>query len=249
MGGRMPHTSAPWMTLHHTTANSVQSCRVVVSAITHRIRNRITGCLRDLAVDYQLVDQERLDIRGHVGTLFVLDCGVVERLSRCPARTIVVFADCPCPLSVLHHVVAGRVVPLRYEGLDPKKMCRAIIRCVATNGVGGLAAHLNSHDAFAGVPRRILSAFVLHPERLRSLSDVCRVLAVSPDSARALVRRAGYRRSEHLFVRLRVESWVWFFREGFRPSVFESYLGIRDRSDFRRACRRAGLELPWYRVD
>jgi hypothetical protein len=112
------------------------------------------------------------------------------------------------------------------------------------NGVSGLAAHLASQGAFSGVPERILRAFVLHPKCLRTLRDVCRVLAVSPSAARALVREAGFRRSEHLFAALRAESWVWFHRQGFRSAVFECYLGIWDRSDF----RRAALPLPWNRV-
>jgi hypothetical protein len=229
-------------------ADGVQPHRVVVSATSHPIRNRIVDCLRDLDVECELADGRTVDIGGRWETLFLLDAGVASQMRNCPPRTIVVFADRVCPLSVLRLVAAGQVIPLRYEGLEQEKMCRAIIRCVAANGIGGLEAHLVSHEAFTAVPRQVIDAFVLHPERLRGLSDVCRVLAVSPDSARALVRRAGFRRSEHLFVRLRAESWVWFSREGFRPSVFERYLGIRDRSDFRRACRRAGSELPWSRL-
>ncbi len=243
----MPRTSAPWMVSSHLGADGVQPHRVVVSATSHPIRNRIVDCLRDLDLEFQLVDGQTMDMGGRWENLFLLDAGVAARMSTCPPRTIVVFADRVYPLSVLRLVAAGQVIPLRYEGLDQEKMCRAIIRCVATNGGGGLVAHRLSHEAFADVPRQIVNAFVQHPDRLRSLSDVCRVLDVSPDSARVVVWSAGYRRSEHLFVRLRVESWVWFSREGFRPSVFERYLGIRARSAFRRACRRAGLELPWRR--
>jgi hypothetical protein len=244
----MRHTYASWTTLRRGTARGVQFGPVVVCAGSDPIRNRIVACLRDLAIDYRLVDQVWLDRAGQAGILFIMDTGVVERLSPCPPRTIVVFTESLCASSVLRHVAAGHVVPVRYDDLDREKMCRAIIRCVATNGVGGLAAHLGSQGGFSGVPERILGAFVLQPKDLTSLRDVCRVLAVSPAAARALVRQAGFRRSEHLFAALRAESWVWFHRQGFRSAVFECYLGIWDRSDFRRACRRAALPLPWNRV-
>jgi hypothetical protein len=244
----MPRTSAPWMTSRHPRVDQAQPCSVVVSATSHPIRNRIVDCLRDLDLEFKLADGQTPDMGAQWETLFLLDSGVAARMSTCPQRTIVVFADRVCPLSVLRLVASGQVIPLGYEGLDQEKMCRAIIRCFATDHVHGLAAHLSSHEAFATVPIQVIDAFSIHPERLMSLSDLCQVLSVSPDKARIVVRRAGCRRSEHLFVRLRVESWVWFSREGFRPSVFERYLGIRDRSDFRRACRRAGLELPWRRV-
>jgi hypothetical protein len=244
----MRHSYASWTTLRRGTARGVQSGPVVVCAGSHPVRNRIVACLRDLAIDHRLVDQERLETAGQAGILFIVDTGVVERVTRCPPRTIVVFTESLCALSVLHHLAAGHVVPVRYDDLDHERMSRAIIRCVATNGVSGLAAHLASQGAFSGVPERILRAFVLHPKCLRTLRDVCRVLAVSPSAARALVREAGFRRSEHLFAALRAESWAWFHRQGFRSAVFECYLGIWDRSDFRRACRRAALPLPWNRV-
>lgn len=241
----MPHTSAPWMTLIHTSAHSVQYRRILVSASKHQMCQRLADCLADLGMDYQLVDPRRLETSGQAGTLFVLDCGVLQRLNRCPARTIVVFTGCVCPLSVLHLVVAGRAVPLRYEGLDAIKMCRAIIRCVATNGTAGLAAHLVSLRVFAAVPRPVIGAFVLHPERPTGLADLCRVLGVSPASGREIVHLAGFRRAEHLFAALRCRSWQWFAHHGFERSVFEDYLGITDRSHFRRGCQRAGLMAPW----
>jgi len=242
----MPHTSAPWMTLSHTSAHSVQYHRILVSATSPQVCHRLADCLRDLGVDFQLVDPQRLETSGQAETLFVLDCAVLERLSRCPARTIVVFTDSMCPLSVLQLVAAGRAVPLRYEGLNPNKMCRAIIRCVATNGVGGLAAHLTSQRVFAAVPRPLIGAFVLHPGRPTGLADLCRALGVSPASGREIVHLAGFRRAEHLFAALRYESWRWFAGHGFERSVFEDYLGIADRSHFRRACKRAGLTVPWH---
>ncbi|KPJ92372.1 MAG: hypothetical protein AMS18_07545 [Gemmatimonas sp. SG8_17] len=130
--------------------------------------------------------------------------------------------------------------------LDQEKMCRAIIRCVATNGVGCLAAHLSSQPVFAGTPKRVVNAFVLHPERPRALADLCELLAVSPAVARRIVRRAGFARAEHMYAALRYESWQWFAAHGFERSMVEHYLGIRDRSHFRRSCQRAGLPAPWH---
>ena len=165
----MPRTSAPWMASRHMSADGVQPCRVVVFAITHAIRNRIADCLRDMDVEFQLVHEQTPDMGNRRETLFLLDASVAAGMSTCPPRTIVVFADRVCPLSVLRLVAAGHVIPLRYEGLDQEKMCRAIIRCVATNGIGGLAAHLVSQASFAGIPKRVLGAFVLHPGRPKGL--------------------------------------------------------------------------------
>jgi len=234
------------MTSSHTSAHSVQYHRILVSATSPQVCHRLADCLRDLGVDFQLVDPQRLETSGQAETLFVLDCAVLEMLSRCPARTIVVFVGSVCPLTALQLIATGRVVPLRYEDLDPIKMCRAIIRCVASNGTSGLVAHLCSRRIFAAVPRRIISAFVLHPELPTGLADLCRVLGVSPTSGREIVHLAGFRRAEHLFAALRYESWQWFAGHGFERSVFEDYLGITDRSHFRRACKRAGLTVPWH---
>ena len=69
---------------------------------------------------------------------------------------------------------------------------------------------------------------------------------MSPEVGRKVVHRAGFARAEHLFAALRYESWQWFAGHGFERSVFEDYLGIVDRSHFRRACQRAGLPAPWH---
>ena len=234
------------MVSSHLGADGVQPHRVVVSATSHPIRNRIVDCLRDLDLEFQLVDGQTPGIGAQWETLFLLDAGVAARMSTCPQRTIVVFADRVYPLSVLRLVAAGQVIPLRYEGLDQEKMCRAIIRCVATNRACGLAAHLSSQPVFAGIPASVVSAFALHPVRLRALADLCQMLAVSPAVGRRIVHRAGFARAEHLFAALRYEAWQWFAGHGFERSMFEAYLGIRDRSHFRRSCQRAGLPAPWH---
>ena len=149
----MPRTSTPWIASSHMGANGVQPRRVVVCATSHPIRNRIVHCLRDMDVEFQLVQKQTPDMGNRRETVFLLDANVAAGMSTCPPRTIVVFADPVYPLNVLRLVAAGHVIPLRYEALDQEKMCRAIIRCVGANGVGGLVAHLLSHEAFADVPR------------------------------------------------------------------------------------------------
>lgn len=60
-----------------------------------------------------------------------------------------------------------------------------------------------------------------------------------------LVMAGGFKRSEHLVTALRAAAWIWFARLGAHRPTFERYLGIYDRGNFRRACRRAGIEPPW----
>lgn len=135
----MPLASTPWTTARHATADTAQSCRVVVSICHRQIRSRIVDCLRDLAVSYQSVDPGQLDVRGRAGTLFVLDAEALEGLTDPPVQTMVVFTERSCPLGLLTHVAVGHVIPVRYEHLDPATLSQAIIKAVGADDVSGLA--------------------------------------------------------------------------------------------------------------
>ena len=245
-GRTLPLTSlGPWAAKQRATKDGGQSPSVIVSTSNALIRSRIVECLRDLAVSFELVPPWRLDVRDHGGSLYVLDDETLQGLADSPCRTIVVFMDNSYTLSLMYQAALGHVIPINYDWLDPASLTRAIMRAVGGDDVVGLAAHLSSHDALALVPKRIIRSFVLHPDRMTRLNDVCRVLAVSPATARSIVKRAGFLRSEYLMVKLRAESWVWFRRRGFRRSIVEEHMGITDRSHFRRACARAGIAVPW----
>lgn len=99
------------------------------------------------------------------------------------------------------------------------------------------------------IPRRVLEVFVHKPAGVQTTVDFARALAESHGKVRDMVHSCGFERTEHLVTALRAESWVWFARAGVPRTRLEPYLGIYDRTDFRRACRRAGIEVPWNRWD
>jgi hypothetical protein len=92
------------------------------------------------------------------------------------------------------------------------------------------------------VPQAVITAFLEDPAGSRRIQDLRRSLApLSRESAQALVRSAGFPRAEHLFTALRSAAWILLMREGVNRKRIEQYLGIVDRTSFRRACKRAGV--------
>jgi hypothetical protein len=96
-----------------------------------------------------------------------------------------------------------------------------------------------------GLPPRVLRAFLAGPRRARTIGDLCCAVGTSAGQLRAVVKRCGFGRYEGLLTWLRLETWKWLVSAGVDRTLAEAYLGILDRSNFRRACKRAGLATPW----
>ncbi len=87
--------------------------------------------------------------------------------------------------------------------------------------------------------------FVRNASAARSVGDVRLALKMSDGACVACVRELGFHRAEHLFTYLRAETWILLIKRGLDRRVVERFVGISDRSNFRRACRRARISTPW----
>ena len=93
----------------------------------------------------------------------------------------------------------------------------------------------------------ILRAFLASPRTLHIKKDLCRAIGLSAGGLRSAVREGGFHRFEEMLTWLRSETWIWLVSAGVDRKLAEAYLGIADRSNFRRACKRASIEVPWQR--
>ena len=72
-------------------------------------------------------------------------------------------------------------------------------------------------------------------------------MGMSVGSLRQLYPELAVDRWAHLQARLRAEAWIHLFEWGVPWRVLDRYMGIVDRSNFRKSCRAAGIEPPWSR--
>ncbi len=128
---------------------------------------------------------------------------------------------------------------------DEHDLVHAMESVTSEDSRDGLLAELVSAPLFAYLPWRLIEAFVGRPNALQTTVDFARALEISQARVRQLVRVSGFTRSEHLVTALRGAAWIWFARLGVKRSAFERHLGIYDRGNFRRSCKRAGIEPPW----
>lgn len=129
--------------------------------------------------------------------------------------------------------------------VDEDDLANAMASATTESGRDDLLAELLSASQFAWLPWRLIDAFVRQPAALQTTVDFARALGISGSRVRQLVLAGGFKRSEHLVTALRATAWIWFARLGVKRSAFEPYLGIYDRGNFRRSCRRASIEPPW----
>ena len=156
-----------------------------------------------------------------------------------PPSPVVVLVPGPVTLGTDHHPPPDRPVWLSTAGLDPVHLLGSIVRATLSAETDTLAG------VFPGVSPMLVRAFLCAPQNVHTISRMSRALGVSPRRVRAAVQAAGSLRMEHLVARLSCQAWEYLTSRGATRWVAEAYLGIDDRSNFRRACNRAGTLVPW----
>jgi hypothetical protein len=91
----------------------------------------------------------------------------------------------------------------------------------------------------------LVGLFVEEPSRTVSLLDVADAPGTTLAAAIEEISNPGFRRHEYLLTYMRAESWRWLVGSGIGRVPVEPLLGIMDRSNFRRGCRRARVRVPW----
>ncbi len=147
--------------------------------------------------------------------------------------------------AILRSWIKRKPIATTHYAVDEDDVVNAMASVTSENSRDGLLTELVSAPQFAWLPWRLIEAFVRQPAALQTTIDFARALRISPPRVRQLVRVGGFKRSEHLVTALRGAAWIWFARLGVKRSAFERHLGIYDRGNFRRSCRRAGIEPPW----
>ena len=217
----------------------------VIAAVDPAVRKRITTCLDQVGIRYQIVKPARVTRYRGYEQMFWLCSRSLCKMRHVPKPAVVVCCGCSVPDGILPLLTESGAVLIELDDLTPTTTLDAIVR--KTRGIGqlSLTEYLASSPVCSGVPPPLVAAFVAAPSDRVLLTDVCLSLSVSREVARAIVRAAGFQLVAHLYTAMQADSWIWFARQGFARAEFERYLGITDRPTFRRACTRAGLPVPW----
>ena len=219
----------------------------VVGASDLYVRRRLSKCLTHVGIPHRVYESRQLQIRVPSGSLYCLCTRTVALLGVLPLPAIVVCCGVSVPDDVVAIVARASVPTIDISNLTAETLLQAIVD--ATSGCPrspiAVKLHLTSHPGFQRVPVPLIEAFLRAPRNMVRLSDICRALRISRADGRSMLRFAGFERAEHLCTALRAETWIWFAQQGIRRTVFEHYLGITDRTTFRRACCRATVSVPW----
>lgn len=131
------------------------------------------------------------------------------------------------------------------EQIDEHAIRDSIFKAILQGQLPDLRRYLLKSRPAPRDAHRLLELFLTWPRRMSSVRDIGRALAISKKRARLLVKALGFRRAEHLFTYWRSELWIWLVHRGVKREACEHFLGVRDRGNFRRACIRAHVEIPW----
>jgi hypothetical protein len=153
--------------------------------------------------------------------------------------TVIVTRGASVSDEILVSLSQRRAVILMYVDLTPLTLLAAVL-----GAYFGIALQ-DAPASRLGLPPRLLRAFLAAPRSVHRLADLARGAGLPVGGLRALGRGLGLFRFERLLTTLRAETWKWLVSAGVDRRLVEDYLGITDRSNFRRACRRAGIALPW----
>ncbi|HLM68043.1 MAG TPA: hypothetical protein VK358_10975 [Longimicrobium sp.] len=159
-----------------------------------------------------------------------------------PGPTVVILSGARLTDEAVLKLQGRRMSTLHVDGLTPPSLLRAMVCARCDSEIESIARQLRQMGKLERVPQTVITAFLEDPAGLMRIHDLRRALApLSRESAQALVRSAGFPRAEHLFTALRSAAWILLMREGVNRKRIEQYLGIVDRTSFRRACKRAGV--------
>jgi hypothetical protein len=183
------------------------------------------------------------EVTTNLGNVVVGDPEGLGALGWPQVALVILYDGAGLPLDAVRAVGEGRAVGLSSESLTPARLAGAMLR--ARVGVTESGAMGALEQAFGSrLPAQLVRAFLQDPARFTRLSDFVAVLP-SRKRARSLLGDVGLGRAEHLATRMRCSLWRWLRQCGLRDRTIAEFLGVRDRANFRRACRRAKVGVPW----
>lgn len=215
--------------------------RTVVATVDPSVGRVIGAALGQLRIPGEAAPVAELKGRAGRAGVACVDSGAFATVGPLPCPTVIVTKGAPVPDDVWPALLDAAPVAIRLADLQPSSLLAAILRAKAHVALDDLP------PALARIPRPMVEAFLADPASLRTVGDAGSAMGMSSRSVRATVRAAGFPRFERCLVWLRVETWRWLAGHVDRPTL-EACLGVTDRSDFRRACRRAGVPVPWSRT-
>ena len=214
----------------------------VLAAHEPHVVRLVAAGLGALAYPYRVVRPCAAEVLGTPrGAVYCLGSRLVSELPELPGPTIVVLCGARLVDEALARLQAAHFSTIQVDGITPVALLQAVVSASSGSEVH-LVGELAGMEGLDRVPRPLIGAFLEHPSRMTRLTDLRRALApLSREGAQALVHSAGFERAEHLFTALRCATWALLHRHGLNRKEVEHYLGICDRTSFRRACHRAGV--------
>lgn len=217
--------------------------RVSVHVSNRAIEQRVCRALAALDVRY-------LSHAELAGDVTILDTSAAQSLAVLPERPIVVCTGSHVVDLVLAKVNSKGGHLIAASELRPDRLLGVLFTGARSREGVDLSDYLVGR--LEGLPHAsdLVTVFLQAPARNLSLPAVATQLGWSRRRVRAVVAelewwRVQGSRTEYLWTFLRVEAWIWFTQRGIPRRHVERFLGIVDRTNFRRACRRACVGVPW----
>lgn len=205
------------------------------------LRHAVGAALRALGLQVRMVAPAALATTR--ADVYLVGTRVLAMLQAVPRPTVVVLTGAAVPDACLP-ALTHTDVAVACGDPTPVSLLRAVLSALSCRGCEVFGAWAEP------LPPLLRRAFLTRPAAMRSLCDVASVLGVSRDTARTILRDVDvggmkFDDVRHLRTWMIAEYWADLARLGIPRKQVEAFLGIANRSDFRRACRRAGLEPPW----
>lgn len=229
--------------MHQNASPAHAPVKAVVAAEDPQVVRRVAAGLDALSLPYRISEPRASALAGGPrGTVYFLGSGVASDLPAIPGPTIVVLYGARLSDEAVLRLRDRHLCTLLLSRLTPASLLGAVISARSSAEVDSLAEQLQRLGKFDHVPLPLITSFLRDPGGMTRLTDLRRGLTpLSREAAQRLVRSTGFSRAEHLFTALRCAAWALLRREGLNRKEIEQYLGIGDRTSFRRACRRAGV--------
>lgn len=217
--------------------------RTVIAAEDPLIVRRVVAGLEALSLPYMIVEARAAVVSaGPPGAVYFLGSRVASDLPSFAGPTVILLSGAHLTDEALLRLQGRRICTLRLDAVTPASLLQAIISARCGTEAAGVAEELGHLGRLRTIPPPLITAFLQAPASMWRLNHLRKAMApLSRESAQRLVRSAGFPRAEHLFTALRCGAWVLLKRDGVNRVEIERYLGITDRTSFRRACRRAGV--------
>ncbi len=217
----------------------------VVSAQDHRVVRRLERVLKDVRLRYRVVAPGELSQVRERDVIYCLGSRLASQLPALPGPTVILVSGAAIVDADMVRVAAQGAVFLRLDDVSGPTVLRAAISAALGTDIDSVSRVLASRDEFSRLAPQIIEQFLRDPQRMQRRRDLQRAFpSLSRERAQAVVHASGFDRAEHLFTALRLATWGLLIDRGLDRGHVEHYLGISDRTTFRRSCYRAGVPTP-----